>query len=216
MAGWAVFDVDGTLLPETSMEKEFAKYLLRSRVIHFTNLLSFLLDGFGNLLNGEGWYGFKRSKKYFQGIPVSLIKEKSIWFFENKIWPAISREGLNTVEQYQNDGYKILTVSGSPDFLTNQLAKKVNADFSIACSLEKKGDVYTGNVKGFHPYGEQKKKLLLNVKERLQIEFEKSAVFANHQTDVVHMEMFGKAVAVNPTPVLERIAEGREWEIKIW
>lgn len=216
MADWAVFDVDGILLPETSMEKEFSKYLLRSRVIRFTNLFSFLLEGFGNLLTGEGLYGLKRSKKYFKGIPVSLIEQKSIWFFNNKIWPAISIEGLNTTKRYQKNGYKILIMSGSPDFLTNQLANKVEADFAIACNLDIKGEIYSGSVNGFHPYGEQKKNLLLNVKDRLDIEFEKSTVFANHHTDVMHMELFGKPVAVNPTTKLRKMALEREWEIRHW
>ena len=44
----------------------------------------------------------------------------------------------------------------------------------------------------------------------------KSIVYANHHSDSIHVEMFGKAVVVNPTAALKKIAAERSWEIQFW
>jgi hypothetical protein len=38
----------------------------------------------------------------------------------------------------------------------------------------------------------------------------------NHLADVQHLEMFGRAVAINPTPALKFVATKQGLEIEIW
>lgn len=216
MIRWAVFDVDGTLLPHTSMERLFTRELFRRGAIPPLNFARYLITAVLRTMMGKFSEGFKGNKTYLRGIPVRKIELYSEWLFENTIIKGLSRTGLNTLEEQRQAGYKIMLMSGSPDFLTNRLAMRISADFVISAVLEKAGEVYSGRLIGLHPYGKRKKRLLLDKQEKTQMDFEASIVFANHHSDIYHMEMFGKAVAVNPTPALQKIASERGWEIEVW
>ena len=65
---WAVFDVDGTLLPSTSMEQMFIKYALKNGLISPVNLLNYLGRAGMLLLKGKPFDAFKRNKAFLKNI----------------------------------------------------------------------------------------------------------------------------------------------------
>jgi phosphoserine phosphatase len=67
-----------------------------------------------------------------------------------------------------------------------------------------------------HPYGSRKRDVLCAVADTLAIEFAESVVFANHHSDIPHMELFGHSIAVNPTARLRAIAKRRGWDVRRW
>jgi phosphoserine phosphatase len=77
-------------------------------------------------------------------------------------------------------------------------------------------DALDGYVAGPHPFGRRKSAILQEAGQELEIDFSQSVVFANHHSDVHHMRLFGKAVAVNPTGKLKRLATASGWEIATW
>jgi len=216
MTQWAVFDADGTLLPHTSMEKMLWKALLKRGAIPPLNFFKYLFKGISKTLIGKPDEGFKANKSYLEGISAKKLEHLADWLFEQKIKTSLSKTGLETIDKNRQSGIKIMLMSGSPDVLTTHLASKIKSDFVITCQLEIKDGIYTGNIVGLHPYGERKKQLLVATQKETQIDFDESIVYANHHSDAIHMEMFCKAVAVNPTPALKKIAAKRNWEIQIW
>jgi len=216
MAHWAVFDVDGTLLPKSSMEQRFLIHLLKRGVIPNKNMLSYFFYGVFMALKGNWEDGFKNNKRYLEGLAADEIKKLAEYFYQHSISPALSQTGLNTLEEYRQRGYKILIMSGSPDFLTEHFVAEIKSDHFIWTTMEAKDGKFTGNIIGPHPYGIRKKQIMEELQPQLEINFKESIVFANHHADVHHMEMFGKAVAVNPTSKLKLIAMERAWKMKIW
>ncbi len=216
MARWAVFDVDGTLLPKSSMEQGFLIHLLKRGIIPHKNILSYFSYGVFSALKGNWEDGFKNNKRYLKGLSVEEIETFAKYFYQKTISPALSDTGLNTIEQYRPKGYKILIMSGSPNFLTEHLVAEIKPDHFVWTTMKIKDGKYTGKIIGLHPYGIRKKQILQELQPTLDIEFNNSIVFANHHADLHHMEMFGKAVAVNPTPALKGSATKRGWETEIW
>ncbi|GAB4369551.1 MAG: HAD-IB family hydrolase [Calditrichia bacterium] len=216
MASWAVFDVDGTLLPGTSMERMFMKHLVQIRKLPLRNILFYFSRILLKLISEDLTDAFKSNKYYLRRLPVETVREISQELIENEIWSAISSKGLETIDVCRRENYKIMLMSGSPDFLILPLEKKIGADYTIATQMRIEDGQFTGEIVGLHPYGIHKRHLLEKLSPKLKIEFEKSMVFANHHTDALHMELFGKAVAVNPTPKLEKIAGKRQWGIEWW
>jgi len=93
MARWAVFDVDGTLLPHTSTEQEFFKHLLAQQILPPANLGMFLLM--------SAWYTIRRqphqlkaNKMYLRGFRVNATRRYGKRFFRRFLWPRFSREGI--------------------------------------------------------------------------------------------------------------------------
>ena len=216
MARWAVFDIDGTLIPGLSMEKEFLRYLLAGRLLPAGNLVRFGVRGLIGVL-GRGWEeAAKVNKSYLRGFRVRDVDEYAEACFRMRIAPAISKDGLLAVEAMRGRGYGILVISGAPAFLMRHLEPVVRPDYTICTRLMVIGDRYTGEVTGVHPFGRRKRDILRGIGPGLNLDFSESVVFANHHSDVYHMRLFGEAIAVNPTRRLRKAAAEAGWEIAIW
>lgn len=216
MARWAVFDVDGTLLPGTSMEKMFILHMQKLGVLPVRNIFLFLLYGSLKRLHNDLAHSFKNNKYYLTALPVTAVWLAGRKFVHREVWPQISPVGIDRLNRYRKEGYRILILSGSPDFLTDTLARRLQADGVITTRLENKRGYFTGRMSGDHPYGENKTRLLKMHREEWNISFSESVVFANHHSDADHMRLFGTAVAVNPTSRLQKIAGEEGWTVEWW
>jgi len=216
MTRWAIFDVDGTLLPGTSMEERFLLYLIGRGLIPFQNILNYFLTVLVGALQGNWVEALKNNKIYLKNLSVRSLERCACDFFRQHIAPALSTVGLKKIESYRQRGYKIMIMSGSPDFLTRHLQNICSPDHLIATLLKTRDGRYTGEVIGLHPYGARKREILLQLQNKLDIDLNKSVVFANHHSDVYHMELFGQAIAVNPTMRMERIARRQGWMVERW
>lgn len=216
MTAWAVFDLDGTLLPGNSLEQRFLEHVTRQGLLPFKNLFFYTLMGIFNSLRNNWEEGFKSNKMYLKDLPANPLQRFSSTFFYHKVRQQLSRRGMRIIQARRKEGFKIMLMSGSPDFLTRQLAPIVRPDYLIASDLEIRHRRYTGRLRGLHPYGIRKRLILQKLRSQLDIDFAASAVFANHHSDVLHMEIFGEPVAVNPTTKLLEIARARGWKIEHW
>jgi len=216
MGKWAVFDIDGTLFPPSSMEKSFILFMLKKGTIPLQNIGAYLFTGIMKSLFEGYEEGFKNNKYYLRYLPVIPVSKTAAIFVKRHVWPQISTTGLKRISEYRSKNYKILLMSGSPDFLTFPLAKYIQPDFTIAAELDKRQNRFTGSLSNLHPYGERKSKLLLQFQLTHQITFQHSVVYANHHADFHHMSMFHTAVAVNPSHKLKSLAEQHHWQIEKW
>lgn len=216
MARWAVFDVDGTLLPEISMEREFLNYLTRKRLLPLKNLIYYIFKGLTFTVT-LGWEeAIKSNKTYLKGLSVSVVDEYAAECFHKHIAPAFTQIGKQKVEAFRQEEYKILIISGAPSFLAGLLQPVYNPHYIVCTELEVKNGYYSGEISGLHPFGRRKRIILENIQKELDIDFDNSVVFADHHADVYHMQLFGKAVAINGTPKLQKAALKYGWEIDVW
>ena len=216
MAMWAVFDVDGTLLPRTSMERQFWRYLLRRRRLPSCNVIHFMLKGLSGALSGSLDSLVKSNKSYVRDMAVDEVGLLAADCYRLRIAPRLSPQGKEAVESLRRQGYKILIISGAPDFLAELLRSDYAPDLLICSRLEVKSGRYTGRLSSLHPYGERKKSILLGLAEKEALDFRRSVVFADHPSDISHLALFGRPVAVNPKGKLWREARRRGWTIVRW
>jgi putative phosphoserine phosphatase/1-acylglycerol-3-phosphate O-acyltransferase len=216
MARLAVFDVDGTLLPSTSLERQFVLHGLKSGILPIRNMIFFFARALRYLLQGNLEDAFKSNKSYLRNLPVEMVERESSRIFGESIAQKLSRDGIEMMNSCKERDFKILVMSGAPNFLTCHLSSVCPQDFVISAKLEILEDKLTGKIAGPHPYGARKKELLIQMKEKLEIDFATSIVFADHHADAYHMELFGNVMAVNPTRKLLRLARKRDWEIQYW
>jgi HAD superfamily phosphoserine phosphatase-like hydrolase len=216
MSRWAVFDVDGTLFPPSSMEKTFISHMLKKGAIPAVNIFYYFLTGCIRMILTNYAEGFKNNKYYLKYLPARPIQSAARQFVQQFIWPRISSTGKEQIRLCRQNGYRILIMSGSPDFLTYPLAAYLQPDLTIAADLEIKENQFSGELSGLHPYGERKTFILKELSKKYGIDFQNSMVFANHHSDFHHMELFGKAIAVNPTAKLKKLAEKEGWKIDSW
>ncbi len=215
MARWAVFDVDGTLLPHTSSEQLFFKELIAQQIIPPTNVLLFAGITVWYLVQRNS-DNIKANKWYLRKFPVKATHRFARHFFNTQLWTRFSSRGLAEVNQRYKAGYQIFILSGAPNFLIEPLRHKIPVAWLLASIPEERHGYYTGRLAAPHPYAHQKRDYLLELAPSLEMDFSRSVVFANHHTDALHMELFGEVVAVNPTPQLERAAQRNRWQVVRW
>lgn len=213
---WAVFDVDGTLLPGRSMERVFIQEGIRRGILSPKHLVQFAAYAFREGCRGSHVRAFKQNKYYLKKMPTEMIANLAETVFQEKIIALLSADSQAIVAELRRADYQILLMTGAPDFLANHLRNIYQPDALISTRLEKSGPLYSGKIAGIHPYGQAKRLLLLKAKDRLDIDFAHSAAFANHHTDIAHLQLFSRAVAVNPTVKLRKSATLRNWEIVYW
>jgi len=216
MAKWAIFDVDGTLFPPSSMEKCFILFMLKKGALSVENIASYFFTGAMKSIFQGYEEGFKNNKLYLRNLPVRPISKMAANFVKTQIWPQISLTGLKRISECRQKNYKILLMSGSPDFLTFPLSNFIQPDFTIAAELEKRQGRFTGHLENLHPYGERKSQLMQKYQSTLQMDFNQSIAYANHHADFDHLSLFRKAVAVNPSHKLEILAKRQQWTIENW
>lgn len=216
MARWAIFDVDGTLLPHCSMESMFVRHAIRTKEIRLSHFNAYILEAARAMFNADMKSAFKMNRYYLKECQVTTMEQLAEDFFKNEILPRFSGTATEKVAKLRNSGFKILILTGTPEFLARNLSSVFNMDYLICTKLETRNGRFTGKILGDHPYGACKREILLRIKDELKIDFNESVTFANHETDAIHMELFGKATAVNPTRRLRQIAEVKGWKIVKW
>jgi HAD superfamily phosphoserine phosphatase-like hydrolase len=134
----AVFDVEGILIPK----RQFI-LLQATQRLKLGNLFLIFLQGF---LYELGIYplaqAFRGIYRVFKGVSQNELSQTF------KLVPIIP--GVQPVFQKLKElGYHIALISsGIPDFLVNELASQLGADYAYGLELEFLNGIFTGKIKG--------------------------------------------------------------------
>jgi len=210
----AVFDVDRTLVPVTTTERIFIRYLLKRRVIGLRAVM-YTLAFLARRLPVMTPYAAVRSQRaYLAGLPYEKMRRLARNCFEKDIKPRISRAGIQAIQEHKAQGHTIILLSGSLDFLLEPLREYVGADHMIAARMEVVNGKLTGRIIGDFPYGNYKATVIQHFATEHGIDFSQSFAYADHHSDHAVLRLFGNPVVVNAKPKMLAIAEKEGWPTK--
>jgi HAD superfamily hydrolase (TIGR01490 family) len=210
----AVFDVDRTLVPVTTTERIFIRYLLRNRVLGpraVLNTLGFMARQFPRVSPFEA---IRRQRAYLAGQPLEKMRRLARACFETEIKPRISRAGLDAIREHKEQGHVVVLLSGSLDFLLEPMQEYVGAGHLIAAHLEVEHGKLTGRIVGDFPYGTYKAVLIRHFAEQHGLDFSRSYAYADHHTDHEVLRLFGNPVVINAKEKMLEIARREGWPTK--
>lgn len=210
----AVFDVDRTLVPVTTTERIFIRYLLRKRVLGpraMLNTALFIARQFPRVTPFEA---IRRQRAYLAGQPYDKMRRLARACFETDIKPRISRAGLDAIREHKAQGHTVVLLSGSLDFLLEPLLEYVGADHLIAARMEVVNGKLTGRIVGDFPFGTYKAVLIRHFAEEHGLDFSRSYAYADHHTDHEVLRLFGNPVVINPKAKMLEIARREGWPTK--
>jgi HAD superfamily hydrolase (TIGR01490 family) len=213
---WAVFDVDGTILPGTSMERILIRDMIGKGLIPIRSFFVFSCLALKSICRRGGVREFLRNKTYFQGLPEKPMVRLSKKLVDEKIAPRIPDAARREMDRLRRSGHRILLMSGAPEFMLCPLAERLGVDAAMGTVYEVEDGLFAGAPCGDHLYGSAKTRILKHRAKELELDFARSAVYANDPSDAEHMRMFGTAVAVNPRKGLRRMAEEEGWKVEWW
>ena len=203
----AVFDVDGTLV-QGGTERLFFYHLVRTKRLKPRQALRFVLH-----LAADPRSRF-RNKSYLAGMGVEETRRLGRRCFQELLRPRLRPGGVACVRSHQSAGRKIILLTGSLSFLVLPLKEYLGADWLIATELSRRDRVFTGEIAGLHPRGENKRVLLEELARRHGLDLSRSFAYGDHEEDIPLLSCIGRPVAVNPTRTLRRLAQQRRWPIR--
>ena len=203
----AIFDIDHTLV-RGGTERLFFRYLLRRRRITVGHALAFLLR-----LAGSPRERFA-DKSYLAGLAAADTERLGRRCFEEIIVPRLRPRGLTRVRFHQSQGHKIVLLSGTLALVARPLKEYLGAAWLIATEITASGPILTGEIKGLHPRGENKRVLLEELAGRQGLDLSGSYAYGDHEADIPLLSSVGRPVAVNPRRPLAREARRRGWPIE--
>lgn len=210
----AVFDVDRTLVPGTTTERIFIRYLLRRGLIGLPQLArtaAYLLRSLPRL---DPMEAIRRQRMYLGSLPERRVLALAGACFREQIQPLVSQAGLATLREHKAQGHVTVLLSGAPDFLLQPLQAYTGADHLIATHLEVVRGRFTGRITGLWPYGPTKAVLMRHFAQEHHISFADSYGYADHHSDVDVLEIFGHPVVINAKPRMAALAQARQWEMR--
>ncbi len=210
----AVFDVDRTLVPVTTTERIFIRYLLRHRVLRLNAVVQTALIILKSMPRTSPFETIRRQRSYLAGLSYGKMRRLARDCFEADIKPRISQAGLQAIAEHKARDETIVLLSGSLDFLLEPLKEYVEADHLIAARMEVVDGRLTGRIVGDFPYGSYKAALMQRFAQQHGLDFSRSYAYADHHTDHEALRLFGYPVVVNPKPKMQRIAQQEGWTVK--
>jgi HAD superfamily hydrolase (TIGR01490 family) len=210
----AVFDVDRTLVPVTTTERIFIRYLLRRGVLRPQAIFRTALFIARQLRSASPFEAIRRERAYLAGQPYEKMIKLAADCFETAIKPRISRAGLKSIQEHKTQGHTVVLLSGSLDFLLEHLRRYVGADHLIAAQMEVVDGKLTGRIVGRHPYGSYKAALMQHFASEHVLDFSGSFCYADHHTDHEVLRLFGNPIVINPKARMRQIAQREGWTVR--
>jgi phosphoserine phosphatase len=214
----AIFDLDGTLLPEPSLERRFFRGLRYSRKIPFINYLRWSIQTLRLL--PQGLVAVEHAnKRYLASVSTTLLYRHfdSIAFFE---------EGLARVAWHAQQKHEIVLLSGTLEPLARLAATALECELEArglriqpwvcATQLAEKHGRWTGHLQGEPVTGPAKARALQTLAQHARLNLRESHAYANSPLDRHVLRAVGHAHAVNPGKALAALANEQNWPIWHW
>jgi len=216
----AFFDVDGTLVEKPSLERRYFRALLYEKKFPLRNGFKWLEEAARLAPNGLK-YALLGSKAYLRGVRSTGLQANRAGdgapFFP---------EALECVARHAACGDRIVLVTGTLEFLAEQIAQRLRAEITkrnlnaeihvCATRLEEKDGRWTGRVLGPPMFAEAKAIAVWWYVEKWKLDLRECAAYGDGAPDEWMLASVGKPVAVNPEAALRSAAKRRGWEIVNW
>jgi len=214
----AIFDVDGTLIADATLERIFISFLRRRGELGWRDAINWIVASIRALARGKaaaaGRTRLKAIKAYLRGKDSTHLRRLARECFESEIEPRLSPEAVNRLRWHQSAGHFVILLSGTLDLLLEPLAERLGVHARVGSELEVEERRFTGRIAGPHPFGETKAECLATINRAACFDLKRSFAYADSFADRHLLAMVGHPVATNADIGLRKIAESRGWIIE--
>lgn len=138
---------------------------------------------------------------------VSLLKGTSVEDIQKVVEKIPLMEGAEeTIKELKNKGYKIATITGSFEIISNHIKDKLGLDFAFSNSLMEEDGLLTGEVEGPLVKG-SKADVLKELSEKENISLENCVAVGDGANDISMLKSVKLGIAFNAKPAVKEIAD---------
>ena len=209
----AFFDVDGTLLAETTTFL-FARVLRRRGMLKRSFVLRAMYHGlqhrFGRLDYGRlVAFGLRSIAR----VPVVELERIAADNFVEHVQPRLYEGVVEHLAELRRHGTEIVLVSSSPAIVIEPLSRYLGCTAMVTTPVRIEKGRLVGTAEGPPCYGEGKLYWARRWATAHQIAMDAAVAYADNWSDRALLEQVGRAVVVHPHRKLKRLARRRGWTI---
>jgi phosphoserine phosphatase len=214
----AFFDIDGTLMPEPSLEKRLFSGLRHGGAIPAWNYLAWFAELIQLLPQGIAAVR-GANKRYLQGISADRVFELmgTISFYE---------EAVERVACHARQGHTIVLLSGTLEVLAQIAATALECELEAlglqtsvlirATRLVEVRGRWTGRVADRAMQGEEKSRAIKQLVLKKRMDSAQCYAYGNSLMDGAMLAAVGRPQVVNPGRDLAALANRCDWPIWHW
>ena len=212
----AFFDLDKTLISENSGSL-YMRYRYQRGEIGGLELLQGLgayLQYKLGILDIRNWT--KKMMVQFRGqSEAELEREARIWCDE-LVLRTIYPKAAELLREHERQGHVVAIISGATKFVVRPLAEHLGVRHFLYTRLEVEDGRFTGRVIEPICFEEGKIYWIQQLIEQQGVDLAKSYFYTDSITDLPLLDLVGHPVAVNPDPLLYRMAVRRRWPVRFF
>ncbi len=208
----AIFDLDGTLLPGTSAEREFIRFALKTGQQTAPEAIRAFLSWAVRIPTR----GIQSNKTYFGGGEMNLLAETAETFCQQQLTRRIPAQAQRLIATHRAAGDCLGIVSGAPQLLIAPLKDLLDLDFVVGTKLACEQGRLTGDLDGPRVSGREKVCQADEVAHAYKFDLRESTAYGNAFDDRFLLAEVAHPVVVNPDIRLARLAHQKGWPICIF
>lgn len=208
----AIFDLDGTLLPATSAEREFIRFALQTGRLSAPEAVGKFLSWLVRIPTR----GVQSNKTYFSDVEMNLLAKAAATFCQQHLTRRIPDQAQRLLATHRAAGDCLGIVSGAPQLLIAPLKDLLDLDFVVGTKLAYKQGRLTGDLDGLRVSGSEKVRQSDEVARACGFDLRESAAYGNAFDDRLLLAAVARPVVVNPDGRLARLARKKGWPICIF
>lgn len=212
MTNLVIFDLDGTIIPNPSSEKQFLFWLIAHRYIGIVQLWQALLFTFKWLLRFKQEI-FVRNKAYLYGLPINKITEAAQKFATQKLLPKIRSTLAQKIKEHRTRGDTVILLTGALQPIAQIFAENLKFAEYYSNQCVYRDNCFTNLPPTQQPYREEKLSITQKICTKYKVAVNTITTYANSIHDLHLLEAVGKPITVTPDKKLRKIALNRGWEI---
>lgn len=208
----AIFDFDGTLIPNPSSEWRFIRFLMRRRRLGLRDLLrsaAFTVRWWPR----HGRHVLKKNKAYLAGMKVEEAEALAREFVPEVVLPLLRPAVMERLRRHQARGDAVALLTGAPAFIARPVCDALRIEHCIACECEVSEGRFLPQPPLQHPFAEEKLLLARRLCEKLGYRMKQVTAYTDSMHDRVLLAEVGVPVAVFPDRALALLARERNWAI---
>jgi len=204
----AIFDVDDTII-EGQSQQILARYLFKkgkiSKIIFFKIFFYFLFYKMG-LLKDLSLMRKRIYKAIITNWKVDELKCLCRECFDTYIKSRIYTKAIELIQEHKKKGHIIILLSAAISEIVENIANYVDADYFYATELEKKDEVYTGQIKDDPVYGDYKFNLIQFLANKHDFNLSESTFYSDSYSDSAIYYLIKNFITVNPDAKMKSFA----------
>jgi HAD superfamily hydrolase (TIGR01490 family) len=215
----AVFDIDGTIF-RSSLLIELVNGLVEDGVFPRKAKKEMEADYLA-WLNRIGHYNsyimqvVNIHQKYIKGCAHKEVHETAkrvVDWHKDRVY----RYTRDLAKQLRREGYYLVVISGSPDYIVSMFAKHMHFDATFGWGLEVKKGIFTGKHLNRDSVNSKEKVLRDFISSaKFGIDLRRSIAIGDSESDIPMLESVGRPIAFNPSDTLAEYAKKKGWKIVV-